>query len=53
MSVYIYLPWWLRIKSVIVFGRVELVTDHDRAMEIREIRLIEKSGGKSGIFKRV
>jgi cyclic pyranopterin phosphate synthase len=25
----------------------------DRAMEIREIRLIEKSGGKSGIFKRV
>ena len=26
--------WWLRIKSVIVFGRVELVTDHDRAMEI-------------------
>ena len=26
--------WWLRFRSVIVFGRVEFVADHDRALEI-------------------
>lgn len=26
--------WWVRVRSVIVFGRVEFVDDYDRAMEI-------------------
>ena len=26
--------WWLRFRSVIVFGRVQFVENHDRAMEI-------------------
>ena len=26
--------WWLRVKSVVVFGRVEFVEDYDRAMDI-------------------
>ena len=26
--------WWLRFRSVIVFGRVEFVENHERAMEI-------------------
>ena len=26
--------WWLRVRSVVVFGRVSFVEDYDRAMEI-------------------
>ena len=26
--------WWLRVCSVVVFGRVEFVADYDRAMDI-------------------
>lgn len=26
--------WWLRFRSVVVFGRVEPVEDHDRALDI-------------------
>ena len=26
--------WWVKVRSVVVFGRVEFVEDHDRAMEI-------------------
>lgn len=26
--------WWMRVRSVIVFGRVSFVEDYDRAMEI-------------------
>ncbi len=26
--------WWLRFRSVVVFGRIAIVEDHDRAMDI-------------------
>ena len=26
--------WWLRIRSVVVFGRVEFIQDYDRTMDI-------------------
>ncbi len=26
--------WWVQVRSVIVFGRVEFVEDHDRAMDV-------------------
>ena len=26
--------WWLQFRSVIVFGQIEFIADHDRAMEI-------------------
>ena len=26
--------WWLTFRSVIVFGRIEIVADHERALEI-------------------
>ena len=26
--------WWQRVKSVVVFGRVEFITDYDRVVEI-------------------
>ena len=26
--------WWLKFRSVVVFGRVEFIEDHDRAMEL-------------------
>ena len=36
--------WWLRFRSVIVFGRVRFLADHDRAMDISR-RLSRKFTG--------